>query len=147
VQKAAQAASQVLTMTVEVLPKERWSELSCVPQSGTGALPEKSSVAVVARDGAGEICGTLVLVCPWHLEGAWVRPDKRGSPVLGALVRKAEAIAVRAGLTRLFAYGASPEMEDYIERLGYERMPLSVWAKTVGSHQSAVASEHLSSPQ
>lgn len=113
-------------MELTKLKAEEYPQLASV---NDGYTPDpKISIAIVAREGK-EIQGRVFIVCPAHIEGPWVTESKRGSLLGKCLMARAEAEAKKGGVTKLFAYGASEQLEDYLSRLGYERQPLSVWAK------------------
>lgn len=108
------------------MPPQRWNEL---PKP---TPPPDCSVAVVAHDDEGKLIGTMYLVSPAHLEGAWVDFSKRGGWVLHRLVNKAEELSKKAKLSKLFAYAVDAKMENYLERLGYKKTPMTVWEKGLG---------------
>lgn len=100
--------------------------LACISD---GVQPDpKSSVAVVAKDGD-EIVGRIFLIQPVHTECPWVREDLRGGTLLKRLTDAIEKEAKDRGVKKLFAFGASDQMESYISRLGYQKQPLTVWIK------------------
>jgi len=96
-----------------------------------GCVPDpKTSIVGVAKDGE-EIVGRVFLLCPAHVEGPWVREDRRGGFVGKRLMDWAEAEAKSAGCQHLFAYGDSDDLEGYLQRLGYEKQKLTVWKKVL----------------
>lgn len=104
------------------------SEYPILCQIADGFKPNpKSSVALVAREGD-EVLGRIFLVAPMHLEGPWIREDARGRAILWKLVERARVEAKDMGITRLLAFGAGPEMEDYLKRLDFTKLALTVWA-------------------
>jgi N-acetylglutamate synthase-like GNAT family acetyltransferase len=115
-------------VVIEHLKSEEYPQLAAVAD---GYVPDpKTSVTLVVRDQNG-IVGRVFLISPVHVEGPWVRQDLRGSMVAGKLMLEAENVAKRSGIRKMFAYGASEELEDYLERLGYKREPLTVWTKEI----------------
>ena len=87
------------------------------------------AITIIAEDERGNIVGRIMLVGVMHVEGIFVDPKWRGSTVMQRLVEEAEREARELGLTQVLAFGASKEMEGYIERLGYNLMPFSIWEK------------------
>jgi N-acetylglutamate synthase-like GNAT family acetyltransferase len=49
--------------------------------------------------------------------------------VLAQLIRAVEREAKNIGVSQLLAYAAEPSVEDYLGRLGYRKMQLTVWEK------------------
>ena len=95
-------------------------------------LPDaKKAIALVAVDQDGDLAGRVFLVAPAHIEGIYVDRKWRGSTIMQRLVAKAEGEARRLGLTQLLAFAKDEIMEDYIDRLGYEKLPLTVWQKSL----------------
>ena len=95
-------------------------------------LPDaKKAIALVAVDQDGDLAGRVFLVAPAHIEGIYVDRKWRGSTIMQRLVAKAEGEARRLGLTQLLAFAKDETMEDYIDRLGYEKLALTVWQKSL----------------
>jgi predicted N-acetyltransferase YhbS len=116
-------------MTVEIcrLAPREWIQLHKVAD-GFAPNPEHS-VAIVAVNDSGDIIGRIFLVAPVHLEGLWIDETFRNKTLLYQLVQRGEEEAKAMGLTRVLAFGATPELSDYIERLGYTYTPMTVWYK------------------
>lgn len=96
-----------------------------------GYCPDpKSSMAVIAED-EGKIVGRMLLISPAHIEGTWVAEAYRKGTTGIRLMKFMEAEARKIGLTKLFSYAETPEIEDYLGRLGYERCKVTVWAKEI----------------
>ena len=110
------------------LKPEEYPQLASVHE---GFQPDpRNSIAIVAREDK-HIIGRVFIVAPAHVEGPWVTESKRGSLLGKCLMARAESEAKKAGITKLFAYGASAELEDYLVRLGYRQEPLTVWSKDI----------------
>lgn len=115
-------------ISIEKLDPEDFKELANI---GDGFTPNpETSVAIVARSG-GKIIGRIFLLAPVHVEGPLVLDEYRGSTLLKRLVDRAESEAKDAGVTTLFAYGASEKLEEYLDRLGYTKRNLTVWSKEI----------------
>jgi predicted N-acetyltransferase YhbS len=94
-----------------------------------GLVPDpKTTIAMIAREGD-NVIGRVFLMAPVHVEGPWVDESKRGSTLGKRLMDAAEKEAKAIGIKTLMAYGADSVLENYLERLGYRNMNLSVWAK------------------
>ncbi len=63
------------------------------------------------------------------MEGIEIDAEERSGTLMGRLVEEAEKEAKTLGITTLLAFSANPLMEDYIYRLGYNRMPWGVWSR------------------
>ena len=114
-------------MVIESVSPERYPMLQDIAD---GFVPNPAtSKALIAKEN-GEVVGRVFLLAPAHVEGIWVRDDKRSTPLGKQLMEAAESEAKQSGITRLMAYGVS-ETESYLERLGYSKMPLTVWGKTI----------------
>lgn len=115
-------------MRIDELQAEHFPLLAYIHD---GFVPDPaSSIALVAMEND-EIIGRIFLMAPTHIEGPWIRPDKR-SGLLGAkLIAHAEERAKACGLTKLFAYAVDEVIAGYLERLGYSQVPMTVWAKEI----------------
>lgn len=94
--------------------------------------PDMSIALVVEKDN--DIVGRVFLLAPAHIEGPWVREDLRGGYVGKLLIDAAEKEARLRGITRLFAYAVDGQIENYLERLGFEKSPMTVWTKELCLH-------------
>lgn len=107
------------------------SEYDLLKTFGDGYCPDpEHSVAVVAEN-AGRIIGRIFLVSPVHCEGIFVEHPWRNSPVFKRLVDAIELEARAEGIKSLHAYAINEQMADYIARLGYTKMPLTVFGKEI----------------
>lgn len=96
-----------------------------------GYCPDpKSSLAVVAEEG-GNIIGRMLLISPAHIEGTWVAEGYRKGTTGIRIMKFMEAEARKIGLTKLFSYAETPEIEDYLGRLDYKKCNVTVWAKEI----------------
>jgi hypothetical protein len=93
-----------------------------------GYVPPDGCVAFVAREGE-EIVGRIFIMAPAHVEGPWIREDRRGGLLLNQLVAAVTGEAKSCGHSKIFAYAASDQLADYLQRLGFQKMPLTVWEK------------------
>lgn len=113
-------------MIIERLKDAEFDALLTV-QDGFRPNPD-NSIVVVARQDA-EIVGRLMLLPVAHVEGAWVDDRFRNGALLERMTRELEKHAKGMGLHTIFAYSDTEFMDDYIERLGYQRTPLRVFRK------------------
>lgn len=65
------------------------------------------------------------------IEGSWVREDKRGTSLAFRLIKKVEDLFRENNKTHAlaFAYDAQPEIADYLTRVGFEKLPLTIYMK------------------
>lgn len=114
-------------MDIRILDKSEHALASAV--DGVPLPPE--FVVIGAFDEGGELVGRTCLIPIPHLEGTWVREDKRGTSLAIRLVRSAEATVAVNGRTFLWAFTEEgrDDLAGYMKRLGYVRMPLTAWAR------------------
>lgn len=89
--------------------------------------PDKG-ISIVAMNNF-DVIGRAFILTPAHLEGVLVKPAWRNGTLLQRLVDAAELEARAEGITKLFAYAIDDKKADYLWRLGYEKLPWSVWGK------------------
>lgn len=115
------------SVLIERLAARNFYVLSTVEE---GFIPIcDKSIIVVAKNGE-EIIGRLMLISPAHVEGAWIHERFRGGMILKKMMTELELQARCEGLTKLMAYG-NKFNEDYLQRLGFVRRPLTVWEKSL----------------
>jgi len=92
-------------------------------------LPPEFTV-LAAFDDKGLAGRTTVVTVP-HIEGTWVREDLRKTRIGYVMFKEMENFVRSLGRTHTlaYAYDEQPEVADYLARLGYERLPLTIWAK------------------
>lgn len=86
--------------------------------------------AIIAVEDEKVVGFTAWLFLP-HIEGTFVVPEKRHTSLGFRLVRNMEQLLAARNISHSFAYAydRQPEVSDYLERLGYEKIPVSVWIK------------------
>lgn len=113
---------------VRELEKSEYGKLAGISE---GYIPPKDASLVLVAEENGEIVGRMFLLFPAHIEGTWVKEGSRngwvGWNLVGAMQRKAASL----GLKKLLAFAADGKIEDYLERLGFKRQPLSIWGKEI----------------
>jgi N-acetylglutamate synthase-like GNAT family acetyltransferase len=123
---ASGAEHILMSVTVRRLRPAEWDKL---PREEGEFVPDPTqSVCIVAME-ENEVVGRIFLVAPMHAEGIFIDQKWRGQNLMARLVEGIETEAKTLGLKKIFAYAANPEMEDYIERLGYAKQPWTVYAK------------------
>lgn len=88
------------------------------------------AVVIYAIDDQG-IAGRTAWIELGHIEGTEVREDKRGSSLAARLVAMLEQKLREHGRSHIFAFieDDKPEVASYMERFGYTKFPVTVWAK------------------
>jgi N-acetylglutamate synthase-like GNAT family acetyltransferase len=115
-------------MNLRILSPEEYPVLGGFPDK---VIPDPDkSMAIIAEDDGGLAGRIFVFEVP-HLEGIWVRPDKRGSLLMARLVAMAQNRLSKFGAKKVFAYAIDSKMEDYIDRLGFKQSEMTVWEKEI----------------
>lgn len=121
-------------IAIERLKVEEFNLLASVDD---GYTPDPCrSVAVVARNEAG-IIGRIFLMAPTHVEGIFIEKAWRKGAVMKQLVEAIELEAKCEGVKKLLVYAIDEEMADYIQRLGYEKLPFTVWEKPLVQYENS----------
>jgi len=115
-------------LDIRRLEPSEYDELAKVEE---GYKPDPDHSLVVVAKELGEIVARTMLIRPWHIEGTWVHERLRGGTTGYRLLRQLECEAKKAGLARLFSYAAEASIENYLERLGFQKSPLTVWTKDI----------------
>lgn len=112
---------------IVILPPEL-HELASVLDGGN--LPP-DAVIFVAMLPDGKIVGRTS-ICPLlFIEGSFVAPEYRSTPLAARLIRALEHYMHDCGRSHTAALvrDDQPEVAGYLERFGYEKQPVSMWAK------------------
>ena len=118
-------------ITVERLPKQEFGSLRKIEE---GFVPNADeSIVVVAKDGE-KIVGRMFLISVAHVEGTWIDAEARNGTIAARMMREMEKQAAGAGLRTIFAYAEDEKVGEYIERLGYSKVPLAVFRKELPCH-------------
>ena len=108
------------------------SEFDLLEKFADGFRPDPDrSVVIVARNEAG-IIGRSCIIAPAHIEGTHIEERYRGGTLLKQLIQCVEVEAKAEGISQLLAYSDNCQVDDYLERLGYKQMRLTVWEKRLG---------------
>lgn len=125
-QRQPSSSTSEKKLSIRELSVEEFPLLGTVHE---GLIPDpKQSVAIVAEKD-GEILGRIFLMQPVHVEGPWIREDKRGGTIAKRLMDQAELSAFSRGIRTVFAYAADAQLAGYLERLGYKKSELTVYTK------------------
>lgn len=94
-------------------------------------LPWPGDSAVLYAIENNEVVGRMGIIELPHIEGTWIREDKRNSSIGFRLITKLENILEEENRSAIFAFAANnqPEISNYLERLGYSLMPVKIYMK------------------
>lgn len=114
-------------MKIEILTQEEWA-------SPDGIKVPDGSILIGVKDDAGNIIARSGIIAFPHIEGTWVAPSHRKGTLAARMIRALEHVTKRLGRSHLFAFilDEQPEIADYMQRLGYKKQPMTIWAKKVG---------------
>lgn len=110
-------------MTPSILPPSRYNELPLPPDYQMG----EGSVVVVLEDAEG-IKGFWIAQPVIHIEPVWLSPSIRDGG-LNALKMYAALLALLGsqGVQNYYAFSDTPQVSDYLKRLGLEALPYEVY--------------------
>lgn len=96
-------------------------------------LPSEFAV-FAAFDDQGLAARTSVVMIP-HIEGTWVREDLRNGSLGIRLIKMVENGTKETGRGAVYAFAEQTDdkVNDYMQRMGYEKQPLNVWIKYLGN--------------
>lgn len=95
-----------------------------------GVAWPSDTVALFATEGAEIMARSAIIQLP-VIEGSMVHPDLRGTSLAYRMLREIETILKAMGKTHAIAMAANdqPEVSGYLERVGYEKMPVTMYSK------------------
>lgn len=113
-------------ISIEKLEPERYSLLKAFPDQ---FVPDpKTSLALGAFDNE-QLIGRGFLLQPVHIEGPFVQEAYRGHRIGFRIMQALEAEARKAKMQKVFAYATDDLLGQYLMRMNYKHMPMTVWAK------------------
>ena len=104
-------------------------EMREIPQPDEVKWPEDSLFVCAFRDG--QMVGRVGLIALPHIEGTWVAPEMRGTTLAARMFRRMEQEVKTLGRTHLLILLPEDDktLDGYVARVGYERLPVSMYAK------------------
>jgi N-acetylglutamate synthase-like GNAT family acetyltransferase len=84
---------------------------------------------VLAIEGGEKVVGQTAILNLPVIEGTIVVDEKKGTTLLYRLIKRVEELYRELGKTHAWAMAAEPEVEDYLERLGYHKVPVTLYTK------------------
>lgn len=93
--------------------------------------PDTSEVICAFEDG--KLVGRIGYIFLPHMEATWVAEEKRGGTLAFRLVKAMEKLVAASGSPAVFAYAydQQPEVGEYLQRIDYQKLPLTIWMKNV----------------
>lgn len=128
--QATVAPSSLLPLTFRPLRPEEYF-LASGPE---GVIWPESAVILGAWRGE-KLVGRLGVLALPHIEGLWVDEDEResGGQIARELHRQVEAASAELGRPAVFAYVPAdlPGMRSHLQRVGYEKIQMELWGKSL----------------
>lgn len=101
--------------------------------------PPESHVLFVYEDG--RLIGRSSISFMPVIEGTLIEPDKRNGTIATRIMREVEQryLAFGKAVAMAFIPDEKPEIGTYLERLGFEKMPLTFYKKNLIAEQEKAA--------
>ena|ERR1044071_5470184 len=92
-------------------------------------FPSDARVLYIFEDN--QIIGRLALLNVLHIEGAWIREDKRNGLILSKLFDHIEVELKNEERTSALSFARENDEDviNYMKRIGYEQLPFKVFLK------------------
>jgi len=119
------------TYATRVLPVEEWPRLLDLPFGANGLPDEHFAIILVTEDPTGAIVGVWAAVTAVHLDGLWVDPNHRDTPVAGQLLRQMKATLQEKAVTISFTLIQDAEVMVLAHKAGFVRSPWDLWQLTL----------------
>jgi GNAT superfamily N-acetyltransferase len=113
-------------MTIRRLAPDEYGVLTDIAD---GFMPNPNNSIVIAAFDNDKLVGRTCFLQMGHIEGTWVDKQHRNGFIGFRMLKALEKEAYGHGFTTSLAYAADEQVEKYLERLGYMKQPLSIWAK------------------
>ena len=92
--------------------------------------PEASRIIIAEEDGI--VKGYFVSQLVFSAEPVWVSPDVRNSTVPARMFMKLEETMKSIGVQNYITHSSSPEIDDYLKRLGFQSTDWKMFYKSIG---------------
>lgn len=101
------------------------------------AWPADSIILYAYKDN--KIIGRVGLMSIKFIEGTWAADEMRGTGLPVRMLRQMEKLILSLGNSHVFSMAADvqPEIKDYLERLDFERVPVTLLAKDLTAKEKA----------
>ena len=115
-------------MTTRVLPPEEYERLRATFDT---PLPDHAYSRIVVAEEGNEIVGHLFLVGLAHVDGAAIKPDRRGGDIFQKMLDKVEETARDHDLKTLMVCSPSAGLDRHFREAHYQLEPWTVWTKEI----------------
>lgn len=119
------------TYHTRLLPIAEWDKLKAFPFAAHGLPDPDLSMILVDELADGTIVGIWAALTAVHLDGLWVDPAHRDSPVAGQLLRGMKAALQERGITTSFTLIQDANVMVLAHKAGFIRAPGDLWILTL----------------
>jgi ribosomal protein S18 acetylase RimI-like enzyme len=119
------------TYKTRVLPVGEWERLLELPFGANGLPDENFAIIIVTEDPTGAIVGVWAAVTAVHLDGLWVDPNHRDTPIAGQLLRQMKATLQEKGVAVSFTLIQDTDVMVLAHKAGFVRSPWDLWQLTL----------------
>lgn len=92
-----------------------------------------------AKDEAGTIVGRITTMNLPVVEGTWTAEEYRGGTLAYRLLKQMEETMAKPPISKLSSLAmvadATPEIADYLRRVGYEQVPVKLFVKKLAAEK------------
>lgn len=116
-------------MTSRILPRDEWHRLNETPLSehAISLMDAKGLQIVVVEDGS-QIVACWAVLPVLHLEGAWIRPDRRKSPSIARRLMAAVGSVLKPIGANWVLTGAQDEpTRQLLQHFGAAKVPMDTY--------------------
>lgn len=119
-------------LKIETLPHDAYHELLQFEEFRQNGLPSPFSIVIVARhEETDEIKGFWVSQMVVHTEPVYIAPDVRNGLVGVQMLAKLMTELHMLGIVNHYCFAPNQYIGQYLERLGMEKLPWSVYFGTI----------------
>lgn len=115
------------TYVTRVLPVDEWERLRDLPFGSQGLPDPQLAMIIVSEDPAGAIVGVWAAATQVMLDGLWVDPNHRDTPIAGQLLRQMKALLTERAITTSFTLISDPQVMALAVKAGFVRAPGDLW--------------------
>lgn len=117
--------------TPRLLPPEEWDKLLGLPFAENGLPDPNSTILFVAETPDGVIHGIWGIFLQPMLDGLWVDPEYRTTPVASQLLKTVKGFLQEQGVQTAFTVISEPTVMTLAHKAGFVRAPGDLWLLNV----------------